>query len=94
MAVSQKVQVIPTKYFRYINQSYYVIYLQNIKFIQSIFWPGGAYTDNTYANKAKIMIPYDDEIVNHDYIGSFWQCQMSQKRCFPKRKVVFSPKGK
>ena len=48
--------------------------------VQSILWPGGAYTDNTYANKAKIMIPYYDEIVNHNYIGSFWQCQMSQKR--------------
>ena len=28
------------------------------------------YTDATYANATKIMIPYSDEIINHDYIGS------------------------
>ena len=37
------------------------------------------YNDDMHAATAKIMIPYSDEIVNHDYIGSFWQCQMSQK---------------
>ena len=54
-----------------INQGHYVIYLQNMKFMQLILWPGGACTDAAYAAKAKIMIPYYDEIVNHDYIGSF-----------------------
>ena len=58
---------------------HYVINLQNMKFLQSILWLGGAYTDAAHANAAKIMIPYSDEIMNHDYIGSFWQCQMSQK---------------
>ena len=32
-----------------------------------MLWPGGAYID---ATKAKIMIPYYEEIVNHDYIDS------------------------
>ena len=76
MAASQKLHVISTKYFMCINQRHYVIYLQNMKFLQSILWPGGVYTD---ANATKIMTPYSDEIMNHDYIGSFWQCQMSQK---------------
>ena len=49
---------------------HYVIYLQNMKFVRSILWPGGAYTDASYANAARIMIPYSDEIMNHDYIGS------------------------
>ena len=70
MAASQKKHVTSTKYFMYINQKHYVIYLQNMKFIWSILWPGGAYTSATYANDARIMIPYSDEIVNHDYIGS------------------------
>ena len=72
MAASQKVHVISTKYFMCINQEYYVICLQNMKFVQSIVWPGRAYTDATHVDKAKIMIPYSDEIMNHDYIGSFW----------------------
>ena len=42
-----------------------------MKFVQLILWPGGAYTDATYANNARIMIPYSEEIMNHDYIGSF-----------------------
>ena len=29
-----------------------------------------AYTDATYADAAKIMIPYSHEIMNHDYIRS------------------------
>ena len=70
MAASQKVHVISTKYFMCINWGHYVIYLQNMKFVQSIFWPVGAYTDAAHTTKAKIMIPYYDEIVNHDYIGS------------------------
>ena len=41
-----------------------------MKFVRLILWPGGAYTDAAHANKAKIMIPYSDEIMNHDYIGS------------------------
>ena len=32
--------------------------------------PEGVYTYATHATKAKIMIPYSDEIVNQDYIGS------------------------
>ena len=41
-----------------------------MKFLQSIFWPEEAYTDATHSDAAKIMIPYSDEIMNHDYIGS------------------------
>ena len=41
-------------------QEYYIIYLQNMKFVQLIVWPGGAYTDNTYTTKVKSMIPYYD----------------------------------
>ena len=70
MAASRKVHEISTKYFMCINQELYVIYLQNIKFVKSILWPGGAYTDAAHAAKAKIMIPYSHEIMNHDYIGS------------------------
>ena len=70
MAATQKVHIILTKYFMCIYRGHYVIYLQNMKFLQSILSPGEAYTDNTYANTAKIMIPYRDEIMNHDYIGS------------------------
>ena len=58
-----------------------MIYLQNIKFVESILWPGGAYTDTIYADDARIMIPYSHEIMNHDCIGSFRQCQMSQQEC-------------
>ena len=36
MAASGKVHMISTKYFMYINQEYYVIYLQNRKFMQFI----------------------------------------------------------
>ena len=79
MAASEKVHMISTKYFICINQEYYVIYLQNMKFVLLILWPGGAYTDDTYATKVKSMIPYYDEIMNHDYVGSLWQSQMSQK---------------
>ena len=59
-----------TKYFICINKIYYIIYLQNIKFVSSILWPEGAYTYAAHAAKAKIMIQYSDEIMNHDYIGS------------------------
>ena len=48
-----------------------MIYLQNMKFIRLILWPGGVYTDAANATKAKITIPYSHEFVNHDYIGSF-----------------------
>ena len=41
-----------------------------MKFLWSILSPEEAYTDTTYANTTKIMIPYSDEIMNHDYIGS------------------------
>ena len=42
------------------NRGHYVIYLQNMKFVQLILWPGGAYTDNTYTTTAAITIPYYD----------------------------------
>ena len=45
MAATQKVHMILTKYFIYINRGHYVIYLQNIKFERLILWPEGAYTD-------------------------------------------------
>ena len=79
MAAIWKVHMVLTKYFMCINWGHYVICLQNIKFVQLLLRPGGAYTNTTHAAKGKIMIPYCDEIMNHDYIGSFWQCQMSQK---------------
>ena len=46
-----------------------MIYLQNIKFVYAP--PGQSIdcTNATYA-AAKIMIPYSDEIMNHDYIDS------------------------
>ena len=47
----------------YINQGHYAIYLQNMKFMQLILWPGGVYTDATHAAKAKITIPYSHEIM-------------------------------
>ena len=58
MAVSKRLYMISTKYFININQGHYVIYMQNIKFVQLILWPAGAYTDNTYATTATITIPY------------------------------------
>ena len=60
MAASQKVHVILTKYFMGINQGHYVIYLQNMKFVLLILWPGGTYTDDAYATTATITIPYYD----------------------------------
>ena len=56
-----------------------MIYLQNMKFVQLILWPGGAYTDDTYATKLESQSGIRIHFMNHDYIGSFWQCQMSQK---------------
>ena len=79
MAASRKVQVISTKYFMCINWKYYVIYLQNIKFVQLILWPGGACTDDTYTIKPESGSHIRIHSMNHDYTGSFWQCQMSQK---------------
>ena len=57
MAASKKIHMILTKYFKDVNWEHYVIYLQNMKFVQLILWPGGAYTD-TYATTAVITIPY------------------------------------
>ena len=79
MAVSRKVHKISTKYFIHINQEHYVIYLQNIKFVQLISWPEGVYTVNAYATKLESQSHIRIHFMNHDYIGSFWQCQMSQK---------------
>ena len=42
-----------------------------MKFLRLILSLGEAYTDATYTDAAKIMIPYMDQIMNHDYIGSF-----------------------
>ena len=55
MAASQKLYVLLTKYFKYINQGNNVIYLQNMKFDLFILWPGGAYTDTTHDTKCKIF---------------------------------------
>ena len=63
MAATRKIHVILTKYFMCIYHWHYVIYLQNMKFLQSILLLGEAYTNDTYANAAKIMIPYMDEIM-------------------------------
>ena len=41
-----------------------------MKFLQLILWPEGAYTDTAHTAKARIMIPYSHEIMNHVYIGS------------------------
>ena len=60
MAASQKLHEISTKYFVGINGEHYVIYLQNMKFVWLILWPGGAYTDDAYATTAMITIPYYD----------------------------------
>ena len=79
MAASRKLHMISTKYFMYINWGYYVVYLQNIKFVYLILWPGGAYTYDTYATKLESRSHIRIHFMNHDYIGSFWQCQMSQK---------------
>ena len=60
MAASEKVHMISTKYFMGINWGHYAIYLQNMKFVRLILWPGGAYTDDRYGTTAAIMIPYYD----------------------------------
>ena len=60
MAASHKQHEISTKYFMGINRGYYVIYLQNMKFVQLILWPGGAYTKDAYTTTAPITIPYYD----------------------------------
>ena len=79
MATSRKVQVISTKYFMCINRGYYIIYLQNMKFVQLILWPGGLYTNDTYTTKPESWSHIRIHFMNYDYIGPFWQCQMSQK---------------
>ena len=71
--------MISTKYIMCINWGHYVVYVQNIKFVQLILWPGRAYTDNTYATKPESRSHIRIHFMNHDYIGSFWQCQMNQK---------------
>ena len=58
MAARQKVHVISTKYFMYINWDYNVIYLQNIKFEQLTVWPGEAYTNATHGTKCKIFVKF------------------------------------
>ena len=60
MAGSEKIHMILTKYFRGVNRGHYVIYPQNMKFMWLILWPGGAYTDYTYATTVTITIPYYD----------------------------------
>ena len=68
MAASEKVHVISTKYFICINWGHYVIYLHNIKFVQLILWPEGAYTDDTYATKPESRSHISIHFMNHDYI--------------------------
>ena len=89
MAVSRKIHVISTKYFMCINWGHYVIYLQKMKFVRLIPWPGGAYTDDTYATKFESRSHIRIHFIYHDYIGSFWECQMSQNhlesKCRSKR---------
>ena len=47
-----------------------MIYLQNIKFVWLILWPGGAYTDDTYATKPESRSHIMIHFINGDYIGS------------------------
>ena len=75
MAASGKAQEISTKYFMCINWGYYVIYLQNMTFVQLTLRPGGAYTGDTCATKPELQSHIRIHFMNHDYIGSFWQCQ-------------------
>ena len=56
MATIQKVHVISTKYFIYINRKHNVIYLQNIKFECLTVRPGGAYTDTAHGTKWKFFV--------------------------------------
>ena len=68
MAASGKVQEISTKYFMCINWRYYVIYLQNTKFVQLILLPGGAYTEDTYATKLESRSHIRIHFMNHDFL--------------------------
>ena len=84
MTVSQKVHMILTKYFMYINQGHYVIYLQNMKFVQLILWPEEAYTDDTYATKVKSMIPYYDSFHEswlYRFIGMYPKWARKSQKC-------------
>ena len=56
-----------------------------MKFLQSILSLKQFYTDAAYADAAKVMIPYRDEIMNHYYIGSL-ACMPNE----PKPKLFFS----
>ena len=85
MAVSEKVLMISTKYFRDINWGHYVIYLQNIKFVRLILWPGGAYTDYAYTTTVMIMIPYYDSF--HE--SRLYRLIMAKPN-EPKRDVTFA----
>ena len=78
--MSGKVHVISTKYFMCINQGYYVIYLQNMKLVRLIVWPGGACTDNTYATKPESRSHIMVHFMNHDYIGSLGCIRNEPKR--------------
>ena len=62
-----------------------MIYLQNMKFVQLIVWPGGAYTDNTYATKPESRSNIMVHFMNHDYIGSLGCIPnepKNQQRCY------------
>ena len=86
MAATLKVHVISTKYFLCIYWGHSWIYLQNMKFLQSMLSQEQLYTDAAYANAAKIMIPYIDEIMNHDYIGSF-ACMPNEPKMLKRFKI-------
>ena len=43
-----------------------------MKFVQLILWPGGAYTDDTYATEPESRSHIRIHFMNHGYIGSFF----------------------
>ena len=74
MAASRKILLISTKYFMCINWGHNAIYLQNMKFVRLILWPGGAYTDGTYAIKPESrshIMPKKRVPVNSGMRGKF-----------------------
>ena len=57
MAISQKVHVISTKYFIYINRRHNVIYLQNMKFEQLTVRPRSVHRCH-HGTKCKIFVKF------------------------------------
>ena len=81
MAASGKVQVISTKYFMCINSRVLcdIFAKYEVCAINTLARSQEEYTDDTYATKPALRSHIRVHFMNHDYIGSFWQCQMSQK---------------